>query len=153
MEPRATALSVSHDIVTAAMKVHSILGPGLLESAYEACHAHELRCMGHTCETQVALPVVHGSVRLDIGYRIDILVGYLVIVKVKAVERVIDVHYAQVISYLKLSNRDLGLLINFHVKHLKHGLKRFVRETKWKDSEETLGNPKNPFVILCDLRG
>jgi GxxExxY protein len=138
MEPRPTALSISHAVITAAMKVHSALGPGLLESAYEACLAHELRKMGHECETQVALPILYDSVRLDAGYRIDLLVDDLVIVELKAVERILDVHYAQIISYLKLSNRDLGLLINFNVKHLKYGLKRFVRGTNWRQSEKQL---------------
>jgi GxxExxY protein len=78
MEQQRSALSVSHDVITAAMKVHTALGPGLLESTYEACLAHELRKMGHKCDTQVALPVVYDSVRLDVGYRIDLLVDDLV---------------------------------------------------------------------------
>ena len=90
MEPGATAVSISHDVITVAMKVHTALGPGLLESTYEACLSHELRKMGHRCETQVPLAVVYDSVRLDVGYRIDLLVDDVVIVELKAVERILD---------------------------------------------------------------
>lgn len=131
--PRTTtALEVSRAVITADMKVHSTLGPGLLESAYEACLAYELHKAGYRVECQVALPVVYEGVKLDVGYRIDMLVEDLVVVEVKAVEAINPVHHAQIISYLKLSGKPLGLLMNFHVAHLKNGIKRFVSGRNWK---------------------
>ena len=130
--PRRTALEVSRAVITAAMKVHSTLGPGLLESAYEACLAHELSKAGCRVECQVPLPVVYDGVKLDLGYRIDMLVEDLVVVEIKAVEAINPVHHAQIISYLKLSGRSLGLLMNFHVAHLKDGIKRFVSGRSWR---------------------
>jgi GxxExxY protein len=127
-----TAHEVSHIVITAAMKVHSALGPGLLESAYEACLAHELRKAGLNVETQVGLPVVYDGMRLDLGYRIDMLVNDLVIVELKSVEEISRVHVAQVLSYMKLSKKQLGLIINFNVLRLKDGIKRLVEGTGWK---------------------
>ena len=121
------AQQVSRAIVTAAMKVHTKLGPGLLESTYEACLAYELRKTGIRCET-----VVYDGMKLDVGYRIDLLAQDLVIVELKSVEAISPIHQAQIISYLKLSNRSLGLLINFNVVHLKDGIKRFVNGTAWR---------------------
>jgi GxxExxY protein len=115
---------ISGIIVDAAMRVHTKLGPGLLESAYEACLAHELTKRGLKCLTQVGLPIIYDEVILDVGYRIDLFVEGEIIVELKAVERVLPVHEAQLISYLKLSEKKLGLLINFHVKHLKDGIMR-----------------------------
>lgn len=132
MPEQVTALDVSRDVIAAAMKVHSALGPGLLESAYEACLAHELRKMGHVCETQLPLPIVYDNIRLEVGYRIDLLVGDLVVVELKAVETIHPICHAQLISYLKLSDKSLGLLINFNVVHLKDGIKRFVRGKSWR---------------------
>jgi GxxExxY protein len=129
---KRTPQEVSREIITAAMKVHSALGPGLLESAYEACLAHELRKAGLKVDLQVGLPVVYDGIKLDLGYRIDMLVEDLVIVEIKAVDAIAPVHQAQVISYLKLSGNSLGLLINFNVAHLKDGIKRFVVGTGWK---------------------
>lgn len=126
------AQQVSRAIVTAAMKVHTKLGPGLLESTYEACLAYELRKTGIRCETQVPLPVVYDGMKLDVGYRIDLLAQDLVIVELRSVEAISPIHQAQIISYLKLSNRSLGLLINFNVVHLKDGIKRFVNGTAWR---------------------
>ena len=123
---------ISHAIIKCALKVHSALGPGLLESTYEACLAHELRSAGFSVETELALPVVYDSVKLDIGYRIDMMVNDLVIVELKSVEEISRVHIAQVISYLKLSKKKLGLIINFNVLHLKDGIKRLVEGTGWK---------------------
>jgi len=123
---------ISHAIIRCALKVHSALGPGLLESTYEACLAHELRNAGFNVETELALPVVFDSVKLDIGYRIDMMVNDLVIVELKSVEEISRVHIAQVISYLKLSKTKLGLIINFNVLHLKDGIKRLVEGTGWK---------------------
>lgn len=117
---------ISGQIVDAAMKVHTTLGPGLLESAYEACLAHELRKRGLKVLTQVALPVVYDGIELDAGYRLDLLVADAIIVELKAVEKVLPVHEAQLLSYLKLSGCKIGLLINFHVPKLKDGIKRMV---------------------------
>ena len=119
---------VSGAIVTSAMKVHSALGPGLLESAYEACLLHELRQLGLTAHTQVSLPVSYDGVRIDVGYRIDLLVEDAVIVELKAVESLLPIHHAQLLSYLKLSGKRVGLLINFNVLHLKDGIKRMVNK-------------------------
>jgi GxxExxY protein len=113
-------------IIGAAMKVHSVLGPGLLESAYETCLIHELRKQGLAVAAQVALPVEYDGVRLDAGYRIDLLVEDRVIVELKAVDQLLPIHQAQMLSYLKLSGKRVGLLINFNVVHLKHGIKRML---------------------------
>ena len=132
---RRTAQEVSHAIITAALRVHSELGPGLLESTYGACLQHELREAGASSQAQVGLPVVYRGTRLELGYRIDLLVENLVVVEIKSVEAISPVHYAQVISYLKLSGKSIGLLINFNVVHLKHGIKRFVNGTSWKNDD------------------
>jgi GxxExxY protein len=117
---------ISGAVVDAAMKVHSALGPGLLESTYEACLLHELRKRGFQVANQIALPVSYDGVRLDVGYRIDLLVAELVIVELKAVDTLLPIHQAQLLSYLKLSGKKLGLLINFNELHLKNGIKRVV---------------------------
>ena len=119
---------ISGQIVDAAIRVHSALGPGLLESAYEACLAYELRKRGLRVLVQHPLPVVYDGVRLDVGYRMDMLVEDTVVVDLKAVAKVLPVHEAQLLSYLKLSDRKVGLLINFHVLHLRDGIKRMVNE-------------------------
>jgi GxxExxY protein len=119
---------ISGQIVDAAMRVHTALGPGLLESAYEVCLAHELRKRGLKVLTQVTLPVVYDSVEIDAGYRLDLLVEDAVIVELKATATVLPIHEAQLLSYLKLSGCKLGLLINFHVLHLKDGIKRMVNK-------------------------
>lgn len=117
---------VSGQVVDCAIKVHSALGPGLLESAYEACLNHELRSRGHSVRAQHPLPVIYNEIRLDIGYRIDLLVDDAVVVEIKAVEKLLPIHEAQLLSYLKLSGYKIGLLINFHVLHLKDGIRRMV---------------------------
>ena len=117
---------ISGEIVDAAMKVHTALGPGLLESAYEGCLKHELTKRGLKVLSQVTLPVIYDGVRIDVGYRIDLLVEDAVIVELKAVERLAPLNEAQLLSYLKLSGRKLGLLINFNVEHLKNGIKRIA---------------------------
>jgi GxxExxY protein len=129
---RNNVQEISHAVITAAMRVHSELGPGLLESAYTACLQYELKKAGFKSDAQVGLPVVYDGVKLDLGYRIDLLVEDVVIVELKSVDAIAPVHQAQVISYLKLSGRSLGLLINFNVAHLKDGIKRFVNGTGWK---------------------
>ena len=128
----STVQQVSHAIITAAMRVHTELGPGLLESTYTACLQYELKKAEFRSEAQVGLPVVYDGVKLDLGYRIDLLVENLVIVELKSVDAISPVHQAQILSYLKLSGKSLGLLINFNVVHLKDGIKRFVNGTGWK---------------------
>jgi GxxExxY protein len=115
-------------IIGAAIEVHKTLGPGLLESAYEACLAFELRELGYKVEQQKPLPVIYKQVRLDCGYRLDLVVEDVVIIEVKAIEKLAPIHDAQLLSYLKLSGKRVGLLMNFHVRVLKDGLKRIVNE-------------------------
>lgn len=119
-------------IVTAALKVHSKLGPRLLESAYEACMIYELRKQGLKALSQVALPAVYDGEIIDLGYRIDLLVEDLVIVELKCVECIDPVHQAQLLSYMRLSGKNVGLLINFHVAHLRNGIKRMVDGRNWE---------------------
>jgi GxxExxY protein len=119
-------------IVCAAMKVHSVLGPGLLESAYQACLAHELRIRSWHVAAQVGLPVVYEGERLELGYRIDLLVENLVVVEIKCAEAIHPVHQAQLLSYMRLSGKHVGLLINFYVAHLKDGIKRMVDGEGWE---------------------
>lgn len=117
---------ITGQIIDASMKVHTALGPGLLESAYEACLAHELRKRGLKVGVQIELPIEYDGIRLDVGYRIDMMVEGTVIVELKAVSEVLPIHEAQLLSYLKLSHKKIGLLINFHVLRLKDGIKRMA---------------------------
>jgi len=119
---------ITETILGAAIRVHRALGPGLLESAYEACLAYELGQGGFKVERQHPLPVVYREVRLDCGYRIDLLVAGSVIVELKAVDKLAPIHDAQLLSYLKLSGCTVGLLINFNVKVLKDGVRRIVND-------------------------
>jgi len=121
------ANSVSGVVVDAAMKVHSALGPGLLESAYVACLAHELRRRGVGVDVQVPVPLVYEGVRLDVACRIDMLVERLVVVEAKTVEKILPVHIAQLLSYLRLGGCPIGLLFNFHAPHLRDGIRRLIR--------------------------
>ena len=118
---------LTEKIIGAAMRVHTVLGPGLLESAYEACLVHELLKAGLSARSQVELPVIYDGLNLDIGYRIDVLVEDLVIIELKAVDTVLPIHKAQLISYLKLSGKEVGLLIDFNVLHLRDGIDRLHR--------------------------
>jgi len=113
-------------LLDAAFEVHKELGPGLLESTYEACLCFELARMGLSVETQVPLPVVYKEVKLDCGYRIDLMLERKVIAELKVAESLTDIHLAQVLTYMKLSGCKLGYLINFNVKQLKSGIKRVV---------------------------
>lgn len=113
-------------ILDAAFQVHKELGPGLLESTYETCISYEASQMGLLIETQLPLPVIYKEVKLDCGYRIDIRAEKKVIVEIKTVEKLNDVHLAQLLTYMKLSGCKLGYLINFNVKFLKEGIKRVV---------------------------
>ena len=117
---------LSRDIIAAAIEVHRELGPGLLESSYEECLCHELKTRGITYERQKSLPVSYKDVRLDCGYRLDVVVDNLVIVEIKAVESMLPIHTAQLLTYLKLVNFKLGLLINFNTPQLRQGIKRVV---------------------------
>jgi GxxExxY protein len=117
---------ISGEIVDSAIRVHSVLGNGAFESAYEACLAYELRKRGHKVLTQVLMPLIYDGVRLDRGYRIDMLVDDAVMVENKTVETLISKFFSQLRSYLKLGNRRLGLLINWHEEHLKDGIRRVV---------------------------
>ncbi|MBM3126066.1 MAG: GxxExxY protein [Chloroflexi bacterium] len=119
---------ITDDIIGAAIEVHRALGPGLLESAYEACTAFELAERKRKVARQVPLPLTYKVVQLDCGYRLDLLVDDLVIVELKTVDALNAVHKAQILSYLKLTGLHVGLLINFNVKILKHGLVRVVNE-------------------------
>jgi GxxExxY protein len=124
--PAGDINGISGQIVDAAMKVHSALGPRLLESAYLACLAHELRSRALVVETQKWLPVIYAGVRIELGYRLDLLVEDTVIVELKVATKLHPIHEAQLLSYLRLSNKKLGLLINFQVIHLRDGIKRIV---------------------------
>ena len=113
-------------IVDAALKIHKTLGPGLLESVYQATLGFELRNRGLTVVHQLALPVHYEEVRLDIGFRVDLLVGNKVVVEIKSVEAIVPVHRKQLETYLRLMGKRLGLLINFNVELMKHGIQRVV---------------------------
>ena len=117
---------VTGAVVDGAIKVHSVLGPGLLESAYQACLAYELRKRGLEVASQVELPVMYDAITIDLGYRIDLLVEASVVVELKTVTKLLPVHEAQLLSYLKLGKFQAGLLINFHAARLKDGIQRMV---------------------------
>ncbi len=117
---------ISQLIIGCAIKVHTALGPGLLESAYEECLYYELVKEGLKVEKQKALPLIYEEIKLEVGYRLDLIVEDKVIIEIKACEGLNDVHLAQVLTYLKLSNVKLGLLINFNVTRVKDGIKRVV---------------------------
>lgn len=126
MDANARADQLSNSIIGAAIEVHRALGPGLLESAYEECLAYELRLRGLGFARQIPLPVSYKGVKLDCGYRLDLLVEDLVIVELKTVEALEPIHEAQLLTYLRLRRLWLGLLINFNTPVLKRGLKRLV---------------------------
>jgi GxxExxY protein len=117
---------ISYDIIGCALKVHSELCPGLLESTYEVCLEQELLDLRYLVERQKELPVIYHGIKLDAGYRIDLLVENEIIIELKSVEELAPIHQAQILTYMKLSQKQLGLLINFNVTQLKKGIKRFV---------------------------
>lgn len=117
---------LTETIIGSAIEVHRHLGPGLLESAYKECLLFELRSKGLIVEKEKPLPIIYKEIKLDHGYRIDLLVENTVVIEIKTVESFTDVHSAQVLTYLKLGNYPLGLLFNFHTILLKNGLKRFI---------------------------
>jgi GxxExxY protein len=118
--------SLTEKIIGCAMKVHTTLGPGLLESAYHECLYYELRKGGFVVEKEKPLPLIYQEVKLDCGYRLDLLVEGQIIIEVKSVDKLADIHLAQVLTYLKLTGNRFGLLINFNVVRLKDGIKRVV---------------------------
>jgi len=124
--PQSTE-QIATEIVDAAFRVHTNLGPGLLESVYEVCLCYELSQRKLSFERQLSLPVVYGGVSIDAGLRIDLLVADCVIVELKAVEKLLPVHEAQVLTYLKLTEKRVGLLINFNVVRIKDGIRRLAR--------------------------
>jgi GxxExxY protein len=113
-------------VLDCSFQVHTALGPGLLESAYEECLFYELTQIGLNVQKQKVLPLVYKEVKLDAGYRIDLIVENNIIIEIKAVDSLSDIHLAQILTYLKLSNCKLGLLVNFNVRHLKDGIKRVI---------------------------
>jgi GxxExxY protein len=117
---------ISFDVRGAAFKVNSKIGPGLLESVYEIALAHELRKMGHHVKCQVAVPMIYDDIKMEIGFRMDLLVNDAVIVEIKSVESLSDVHHKQLLTYLKLSGKKLGLLINFNSSPIKDSIVRIV---------------------------
>jgi len=117
---------LTHQIIGAAIEVHRLLGPGLLESAYEECLAHELTLRNIRYRRQVPVPVVYKGIKLECGYRMDIVVEESVVLELKSIESIAPVHEATVLAYLRLSDKKLGLLINFNVSILKDGVRRFV---------------------------
>ena len=123
-KPELNALT--EKIIGATIEVHRYLGPGLLESAYENCLSYELEQLGLSVDRQKALPLVYKEIYLDQGYRLDLLVEQKIVVELKTVDRLTPVHEAQVLSYLKFSGCELGLLINFNVRLLKNGIRRYV---------------------------
>ncbi|MGF7139208.1 GxxExxY protein [Roseimarinus sediminis] len=118
---------ISEIIIGCAIEVHKQLGPGLLESAYEECLCYELKIAGLRFERQKPVPVVYKEIKLDCGYRIDILVEDTVVIELKTVEAFSPVHEAQILTYMKFANKKIGLLINFYVTRLKDGLKRYIK--------------------------
>lgn len=121
-----TREEIFKQILDCAFKVHSALGPGILESAYEECLCYEIRQNGLIVEKQKPLPLIYNEVRLEVDYRIDLLVENQVIVEIKSVELLNEVHLAQVLTYLRLSDYNLALLVNFNVLHLKNGIRRII---------------------------
>jgi GxxExxY protein len=123
---RVRTNEITSEIIRAALAVHSSLGPGLLENVYRTCIAHLLRRNGLAVLTEHPVPVSFDGIQFDVGLRLDLLVADRVVVEVKAVARVLPVHSAQLLSYLKLSDRRVGLLLNFHVRHMRQGISRVV---------------------------
>lgn len=124
LSPRIEA--IGEDVVDSALAVHRALGPGLLESVYEMCLARELEKRGHRVDRQLSLPVLFNDLRMEAGFRLDLLVDQSVIIEVKAVDALIPIHDAQLLTYLRLSSRRLGFLINFNVPLLKQGIRRKI---------------------------
>lgn len=131
---------LTREIIGAAIEVHRELGPGLLESAYEQCLCHELSLRGLKFQRQVELPVTYKGIRLDCGFRMDIVVEGIVVVELKTVDTLLPIHQAQMLTYLKLYHRQVGLLLNFNVPVLKDGLKRIVHNYHPPSASPRLGD-------------
>ncbi len=125
-ESRNRLDAITYKIIGLAIEVHRQLGPGLLESAYQECLYYEIMNSGLVVEKQKALPIIYKDIKLDHGYRIDLLIENTIVIELKTVEAFTDVHFAQILTYLKLGNYPLGLLINFDSKILKNNIKRFI---------------------------
>ena len=121
-----TENEIAKIVFNAALKVHKALGPGLLESAYEECLFYELKETGLKVEKQKPLPLIYEDVKMEVGYRVDIMVENKFVIEIKSVDALNDIHLAQILTYLKLSNCKLGMLINFNVTLLKNGIKRVI---------------------------
>lgn len=119
---------LTYNTINLAMKVHSRFGPGLLESAYRECLAYELRKGGYTVEVEKSMPLIYEEVKLNQGYRMDIVVNGQLVIEIKSVDTLLNVHFAQIMTYLKLGDYRLGLLLNFNVAHLRDGIKRVVND-------------------------
>jgi GxxExxY protein len=126
--------AIAKDVVDCAIKVHKALGPGLLESAYQYCHVYELRKRGWIAETEVKLPLLYEDQRIDVGYRIDTWINRLVVIENKAIESILPVHEAQLLTYMKLSSCKIGFLLNWNVVLMKNGIRRFVLNLPEKGS-------------------
>jgi len=127
-----TDTDLTHKIIGAAIEVHRQLGPGLLESAYEECLAREFALRGINYERQKPVPVIYKGIKLECGYRIDLLVERRIVVELKSIEEIAPIHESVVLTYLKLSGNTVGLLINFHVTVLKDGIRRYI----WKEQQQ-----------------
>lgn len=141
-----TDYELTQRVIGSAMKVHTALGPGLLESAYKECLCFELRTAGLFVEKEKPMPLVYSEVKLDCGYRVDILVERRLILEIKAVEAINDVILAQVLTYLKLADLRLGLILNFHVLHLRQGIRRVVN--KYDDSASSAKPSSSSAVVF-----
>jgi len=137
--------ALTHRAVGAAIAVHRVLGPGLLETAYSVCLAHELRKIGLDIQTEVPLPVVYDGLKLDAGYRLDMLVEGCLVVELKSVDAVARVHEAQVLTYMKLAHLPVGLLINFNVEVLATGIKRFKLAEFASNHPKFFSGPSGPL--------
>lgn len=122
--------ALSYKVIGLAIEVHRTLGPGLLESAYQACLIYELQKAGLKVEKEVGIPIKYKEIKLDQGYRMDLLIENILVIELKTVEEFTSVHFAQILTYLKLGNYPLGLLINFNSKILKNNIKRFINSNK-----------------------
>jgi GxxExxY protein len=121
---------ITEKIIGAAIEVHKALGPGLLETAYQECLHYELKALGYSVQKEVSQPIVYKDITLDHGYRIELLVENKIVIELKTVEKLTDVHTAQILTYMKLGDYPLRLLLNFNTKLLKNGIKRFINTNK-----------------------
>ncbi|MHC1707956.1 MAG: GxxExxY protein [Bacteroidales bacterium] len=124
------ANKISNLIIGCAISLHRALGPGLLESAYEECLEYELNSIGLIVQRQVPVPIVYKEIKLEMGYRLDMVINNLVVIELKSVDSIMPIHEAQILTYLKFSSKSLGLLINFNVVLLKDGIRRYIMTKK-----------------------